>query len=95
MKLRFTHRGPVISGFRKVNDAVLTMRWSGYDKSDEIRSVYLLNRASNWQDFRSAIGSFRSVSQNFIYADVDGNIGLNTGGGIPVRKGNGTIIRTW
>ena len=39
------------------------------------------------------LSSFRSVSQNFVYADVDGNIGLNTGGGIPIRKGNGTIIR--
>lgn len=93
MKLRFTHRGPVISGFRNVNDAVLSMRWSGFDKSDEIRTCYLLNRASNWQEFRSAISSFRSISQNIVYADVDGNIGLNTGGGIPVRKDRGTIIR--
>lgn len=93
LKLRFTHRGPVISDVQKVNGAVLTMRWSGFDKSDEIRTVYLLDRASNWQDFRSAISSFRSVSQNIAYADVDGNIGLNTGGGIPIRKGNGTIIR--
>jgi penicillin amidase len=93
MKLRFTHRGPVISDFQKVKGAVLTMRWSGFDKSNEIRTVYMLDRASNWQDFRSAITSFRSISQNIAYADVDGNIGINTGGGIPIRKGNGTIIR--
>jgi penicillin G amidase len=91
--LRFTHRGPVISGFRNIKDAVLSMRWSGYDKSDEIRGVYFLDRIASWTDFNIAIGSFRSVSQNFIYADVDGNIGLHTGGGIPVRKGNGTILR--
>ncbi|MFN8242378.1 MAG: penicillin acylase family protein [Bacteroidales bacterium] len=94
MYLRFTHRGPVVSGFRNVKDAVLTMRWSGYDYSDEIRSVYLLNRASDWADFRSAISSFSAISQNFVYADVDGNIGLNTGGGIAIRKGNGTLIRS-
>jgi penicillin amidase len=93
LKLRFTHRGPIISGFEKVKDVVLSMRWSGFDMSNEIRTVYLLNRASNWEEFRSAISSFRSASQNFAYADVDGNIGLNTGGGIPIRKGNGTIIR--
>ena len=92
-KLKFTHRGPVISGFEGVDDTVLTMRWAGYDMSDEMRSVYLLNRATNWEDFRSAISTFRSISQNFAYADVDGNIGLNTGGGIALRKGNGTIIR--
>lgn len=93
LKLRFTHRGPIISSIVNLKDATLSMRWSGYDLSNEIRAVYLLNRASNWEDFRSAISSFRSISQNFVYADVDGNIGLNTGGGIPIRKGNGTIIR--
>ena len=93
MYIKSTHRGPVISGFREINDAVLSMRWSGYDMSDELKGVYLLNRASDWNEFRSAISFFKSISQNFVYADVDGNIGLNTGGGIPLRKGNGSIIR--
>ncbi|MCX6300837.1 MAG: penicillin acylase family protein [Bacteroidia bacterium] len=91
--IKYTHRGPIVSGYRKIEDAALSMRWSGYDASDELRTVCLLNRASGWDDFRSAIKTFRSVSQNFAYADVDGNIGLNTGGGIPVRKGNGAFIR--
>jgi penicillin amidase len=91
--IRYTHRGPIISGFRDVKDASLSMRWSGYDNSDEINSVCMLNRAAGWNDFRSALTSFRSVSQNFVYADVEGNIGLNTGGGIAIRKGNGSIIR--
>jgi penicillin G amidase len=92
-KLRFTHRGTIISDLEKVNGAVISMRWSGYDMSNEMRTVYLLNRASNWDEFRSAISTFRSASQNFAYADVDGNIGINTGGGIPIRKGNGTLVR--
>jgi penicillin amidase len=93
IQLRFTHRGPVISGFRDIKDETLTMKWSGFDMSDEIRSVCMLNRASDWDGFCSAISSFRSVSQNFVYSDVDGNIGLHTGGGIPVRKGSGAMIR--
>ena len=93
MFIRFTHRGPVISGFENTGDAILTMRWSGYDESAEINGVYMLNRAGNFEEFRSALSHFRSISQNFAYADVDGNIGLNTGGGIPVRRGAGTIIR--
>jgi len=93
LTLRFTQRGPIISGFRDVKDLELSMRWSGYDTSDEIRSVALLNRASDWKDFRSAISTFKSISQNFVYADTQGNIGLNTGGGIPIRKGPGTMIR--
>lgn len=92
-KLYFTHRGPIISDMRNIDDAELSMRWSGYDKSDEVKSVYLLNRANNMDDFRHALGFFRSISQNFAYADVAGNIGLNTGGGVPLRKGHGTLIR--
>ena len=91
--LLFTHRGPVISDMRNITDAILTMRWSGYDLSDEIYTVYKLNRASSWDEFRDAISRFRSISQNFVYADTEGNIGLHTGGGIPVRKGHGSIIR--
>jgi len=93
LNIRFTHRGPIVSGFRNVTDAALSMRWSGYDQSDEIFAVYKINRAKDWQEFRAAISFFRSISQNFVYADIEGNIGLNTGGGIPVRKGYGSIIR--
>lgn len=92
--IKFTHRGAVISDFRDIKDAVLSMRWSGYDNSDELKAVFMINRAANWEDFRSALNGFKSISQNFAYADVDGNIGLNTGGGVPVRKGYGSIIRT-
>jgi len=91
--IKYTHHGPVISGMRGIDDAVLTMCWSGYDYSDEIKAVYLLNRAGSWDEFRVALSNFKSISQNFAYADVDGNIGLNTGGGVPVRKGTGLFPR--
>jgi len=91
--IKYSHHGPVISGMQGIDDAVLTMRWTGYDYSDEIKAVYLLNRAGNWDEFRAALSNFKSISQNFAYADVDGNIGLNTGGGIPVRKGTGLLPR--
>ncbi|HBE43815.1 MAG TPA: hypothetical protein DDW27_21995 [Bacteroidales bacterium] len=92
--LKFTHRGPVISDLRDIKDAVLTMRWSGYDPSDELKAVYSLNRAAGWEEFRESLESFSSISQNFAYADINGNIGLVTGGGIPVRKGYGSTIRS-
>jgi penicillin amidase len=91
--IRYTHHGPVISGMRGIDDVMLTMCWSGYRYSDEIRGVYLLNRAGTWDEFRTALSHFQSISQNFAYADVDGNIGLQTGGGVPVRKGTGLLPR--
>ena len=89
---KFTHRGPIISGFKKMNQAI-SMRWIGNDYSNEIRAVYELNKAANWDEFKDAIRTFNSVSQNFIYADVNGNIGLYAGGGVPIRNGKNYLIK--
>jgi len=91
--IRYTHRGPIITDSDKVDSLNLSMKWSGYDLSDEISAVYKLDRAANWNEFCDALRGFRSVSQNFAYADVNGNIGLHTGGGIPIRDGYGFMIR--
>jgi penicillin G amidase len=91
-EILFTHRGPVISGFKELEEEVISMRWIGNEFSNELRGVYLLNRAGNWEDFREAAANFISVSQNINYADVDGNIGLQTAAGVPVRKGEGLFI---
>ena len=93
MELKYTHHGPVISAFRDINDADISMRWSGNDMSNEIAAVYLLNRAKNWHDFKLALSNFNSISQNFVYADIIGNIGMQTGGGVPLREGHGAFIQ--
>jgi penicillin G amidase len=83
---RLNHRGPVVSEFKGVNDKVLTIRWVGDLESNEVRSIYLVNRARNWQDFKDAFSTFKSISQNIAYADCRGNIGLYCCAGVPVRK---------
>jgi penicillin G amidase len=89
---RFTHRGPIISELKKVNDKVLSMRWLGNEDSNEVSTVYQLNRASNWTDFRNALRTFVSVNQNAVYADVKGNIGLQSTIGIPIREGDRILV---
>ncbi len=89
---QFTHRGPLISRMKKIKDKVVSMRWLGNEASNEIQSVYLLNRASNWNDFRNALRTFVSVNQNAVYADVKGNIGLQSTIGIPIREGNRILV---
>ena len=90
--LKFTHRGPMVNRFKKEKETPLSIRWLGNEMSNEIRSVYLLNRAKNWGDFRNACSTFTSVSQNIVYADVDGNIGLQCSAGLPIREGSGIEI---
>jgi len=53
-------------------------------------AITVLNNAKNWDDFRKAASLFEVPAQNLIYADVDGNIGYQSPGKIPVRgKGDG------
>ncbi|NOZ34844.1 MAG: penicillin acylase family protein [Chlorobi bacterium] len=91
-EIRFTHRGPVISGFKNIKDKTVSMHWIGNDPSNELRSIFLLNRASDWKTFRDACSSFKSVSQNIAYADKKGNIGLQCCAGIPERKAPGYLF---
>jgi penicillin G amidase len=46
-----------------------------------------LDRAHNWQEFTKALQRFPGPAQNFVYGDVDGNIGYHAAGKLPIRKG--------
>jgi penicillin amidase len=96
-ELRFTHRGPIVSRFHDAENQAISMRWIGNDYSNELRSVYLVNRAGNWDEFREAMKTFISVSQNTVYADTDGNIGIYCCAGIPIRKDgdSSTVFPGW
>ncbi|MDF1546945.1 MAG: penicillin acylase family protein, partial [Bacteroidales bacterium] len=89
---RFTHRGPVISGFKNLPEKIISMRWTGNEYSNELNSVYLLNRAQNWDDFKNALHTFNALGQNIVYADRQGNIGLWSATNIPIRKGDPWLI---
>jgi penicillin amidase len=89
---RFTHRGPVVSEFKGVKDKVMSARWQGNEFSNEVRTIHLLNRAAHWDEFREALSTFNSVSQNVVYADRSGNIGLQTSAGVPIRHSGGILV---
>lgn len=90
-KIRYTHRGPIISEFKKLNQAI-SMHWIGYEWSNEYAGIYKLNRASNWDEFRDGCSEFGAVSQNVVYADNQGNIGLQLVGSVPKRIVPGYVI---
>lgn len=96
---RITRHGPII------NDIVggeeedwsfswqpLALSWTALQPGTVIRSILLLNKAQNWEEFREALSYWDVPSQNFIYADVEGNIGYQTSGRIPIRaSGDGSV----
>ena len=97
-KIRKTHRGPLISDIHTYNimfddsadagnDSIaLSMRWTAFDPSDELSAILKINKAANWDDFKSAVEEFKVPGQNFVYADIAGNIGYICGAKIPIRK---------
>ena len=89
---QFTHRGPIVSGFKGVENSTLSMRWIGNEYSNELKSVWLFNRMSNIEEFKEAAKTFIAVSLNIAYADVDGNIGMYICSGVPIREGDGIFI---
>ncbi len=44
-----------------------------------------VNAAQNWAEFRHAFSQLDAPGQNGVYADIDGNIGYQTTGKVPIR----------
>lgn len=85
--IRSTSHGPIVSSEEEfARGEALSMRWVGLDDSNEALALYGMNRARDWAEFADSLRHFAAVSVNAIYADVDGNIGLYSCGGIPIRK---------
>jgi penicillin amidase len=84
MPLWITRHGPIF-----VNDAKehLALRWAAAEPGSFQFPFPELNRAGNWQEFTRALARYPGPAQNFVYADVDGNIGYHATGLLPIRKG--------
>ena len=99
IEIKSTHRGPIISNIHPYNFVynqaerdyqTISMRWLGNEFSDEMDAFLKINKAKNWNEFKSAVEEYNIPGQNFVYADKEGNIGYVFGGALPVRKGNST-----
>jgi penicillin G amidase len=79
--------------FFEENGKRYSLRWTAFDpKNNEFSAFGLLNRARNWEDFKTALKTYGGAMQNFIYADVRGNIGWIAAGRVPKRKtGDGSL----
>jgi penicillin amidase len=87
LRIAHTKHGPLVNNLiRRFKDSQpLALAWSAAESDTLIKSILLLNRAGNWNEFRHALSLWNGPNLNFVYADVDGNIGYQTAGRIPVR----------
>jgi penicillin amidase len=90
-----THRGPIVNKIEAgaTNEAnLISMRWMGHELTEESDAFYKINRAQNWEEFEQGVRLFSVPAQNFVFADVDGNIGFHTGGRLPIVKARGATL---
>ncbi|WP_207433435.1 penicillin acylase family protein [Sabulibacter ruber] len=86
----YTHHGPVAylpneeplrSGNTPTGHA---LRWTAHDTQNELKTLILVNRAANYQDFRKALTTWAAPAFNFVFADAR-NIAIVSNGLFPLK----------
>jgi len=99
----YTRQGPVVYDSRthvkrdyprqKGMTEGFALRWTIHEKSNDLKTFYLLNKAKSMDDYRKALTYFSCPAQNFVYAGRDKNIAMVSSGRFPLRnQGQGEFI---
>lgn len=78
-------------------DFGVALQWTALTPSASMDALFALDKADDFDSFRAAARQLKSPSQNIVYADVDGTIGYQLPGDVPIRNGHdGTLpTRGW
>jgi penicillin amidase len=90
LDVMLTRHGPIVTDLLPGETRQVALRWTLYDG---LRMPFFdVDTAQNWEDFRKAFSQLDAPGQNVVYADVDGNIGYQTTGRVPIRAaGDGSL----
>lgn len=77
-----TRHGPLI----QAGERFFAMKWMAAEPEGFGFPLLDIDRARNWTEFSAALSRFTGPGQNFVYADVDGNIGYQATGRLPIRQ---------
>ena len=87
--VRSTDHGPIVNDVDpelKSDTTLYALKWAAeIGPEHTIDAIFGLNTASNFTQFRASLAQYGSPSQNFVYADVDGHIGYEMPGYVPIR----------
>jgi penicillin G amidase len=99
-----TRHGPIVDSIlqgmatpevKKGLRQTVALRWIGHEPSHSalaLQGMLKLDQSGNWKEFREALRLCGLISQNVVYADVEGNIGYVANSVIPIRaKGQGLV----
>jgi penicillin amidase len=90
--VKVTRHGPIMS---HAGNRDLALRWTALEPhalSALFNALPRIDLAQNWEQFTAALRDYTGPMQNFVYADMDGNIGYYAAGWVPIRKqGTGAV----
>jgi penicillin amidase len=90
LDVKSTRHGPIITDILPGETRQVALRWTMYDGLHMV--FFDVDTAQNWDEFRKAFSQLDAPGQNVVYADVDGNIGYQTTGRVPIRAtGDGSL----
>ena len=82
-----TRHGPIITDLVPGETRKLALRWTLYEGTHN--PFFEVDSAENWKQFRRAFSALDAPGQNVVFADVDGNVGYQATGKIPIRASGG------
>jgi len=85
-----TRHGPIITELIPGETRKIALRWTLQDGMGLM--FFDVDSAENWDEFRKAFSTFGAPGQNVMYGDVDGHIGYQATGRVPIRAaGDGSL----
>ena len=94
--VRFSRNGPIVDEILPPparDTGPVSLRWMGHEPCDEITSMLAMNRAASASEYREALRTWVVPTWSFGFADVDGHIGYQAAGHIPIKENWGRGYR--
>jgi penicillin amidase len=87
--IRFSRNGPIVDEVLPAparGTGPVALKWLGAHQWGWLTSVLGMDRAGSAEEFREAVRPWYSPTFTLVYADVDGHIGCQLTGRIPIRR---------
>ncbi|MFI5251407.1 MAG: penicillin acylase family protein [Bacteroidota bacterium] len=78
----------------KSSPFLVTLRWTGFEMSDELTGFVRINTAKNYREFIDGLKDITVPAQAIVYGDVAGNIGFWMAGRVPIRGKQNPLLPT-
>lgn len=96
-EVRYTQNGPIINDVYQnkdiMGDKLISMRWAGFEHTNEIKALIDMSWARDMQEFEQSLSTFGVPGLNIVYADTTGNIAMFTVANLPIRTNPALLFR--